>query len=97
MTITPDFIARHPNPHIRNFIELAKSPDAMAWPRTSIWAEYEQELRVAVDRVTALEATPETALADVQSRIQKKMDRQVRRWDLISGERTREWSSYDPR
>lgn len=92
-----EFIARHPNPRIRQFIDLARSPFAMTFPRTSIWTEYSQELLVAVDRVAALEATPEAALAAVQDRIQRRMDRLTRRWELVRGERLKEWRDYDPR
>lgn len=95
--VSPEFIARHPNPAIRTFIELARSPCAMTVPRTSIWTEYEQELRDAVDRNTALQSTAAETLGAVQTRIQRKMDRQSRRWDIVKGERTREWGNYDPR
>jgi multiple sugar transport system substrate-binding protein len=95
--LSPDFIARHPNPHIAIFIELARSPNARTVPRITIWNEYKEELLVAADQVTALLKTPEAALATVQQRSQWKLDRVLRRWDLVQAERQREWSEYDVR
>jgi ABC-type glycerol-3-phosphate transport system substrate-binding protein len=94
--VSPDFIPRHPNPAIGLFIELARSPAARTIPRLSIWREYDVELTVARERVLALHATPEVALAEVQSRMQWKLDRGMRRWDLIGTERMAEWRSDDP-
>jgi multiple sugar transport system substrate-binding protein len=52
----------HPNPYIKTFIELAKSPTRNYVPRLSVWGEYNDEMNVAIDRVTALSATPQQAL-----------------------------------
>lgn len=95
--VSPEFIARHPNPFITTFIESAKSPHAHYVPRLSTWQEYKDEMAVAVDRVLALEATPQEALDQVQQRMQWKFDRVLRRWDAVKEERTKEWSEYDPR
>jgi multiple sugar transport system substrate-binding protein len=89
--VSPDFVSRHSNPYVTVFMDLARSPNAMTTPRLSIWGEYGDELRVAIERVTALEAEPEAALADVQQRIQAKYDRVQRRWNLVKAERLKEW------
>lgn len=87
-----DFYARHPNPFIKVYLELARSPDVRVEPSISIWPAYGDELRFAADRVMALDATPEEALADVQKRMQPKLDRFLRRWDLVKEARFQEWS-----
>jgi ABC-type glycerol-3-phosphate transport system substrate-binding protein len=89
--ISPSFVANHPNPYIRLFIDLARSPNACTGPRTSIWTAYNEELRVAADRVLALQATPTEALQKVQRRVQPKFDRLWQRWDLVKEERLATW------
>jgi hypothetical protein len=41
------------------------------------------------------EETPKDALADVQERMQWKLDRVMRRWDAVGAERLAEWRAYD--
>ncbi len=94
--VSDDFIRNHPNPYIKMFIELAKSPNARFVPRLSAWGEYNDEMSVAANKVITLVATPQEALAEVQSRMQWRFDRIVRRWDAVKDERLKEWSSYDP-
>jgi ABC-type glycerol-3-phosphate transport system substrate-binding protein len=95
--VSDEFMRKHPNPYIKTFIDLAKSPDANYAPRMSVWAEYNDELNPAIDRVMALTATPQQALDVVQTRMQWKLDRVLRRWDAVKDERMKEWSNYDPR
>ena len=95
--VNPGFIEKHPNPYIKTFIDLAKSPQARTTPRMSIWTEYGDELGVAITRVMSLKATPEETLAQVQERVQWKFDRTLRRWDAVKDDRLKEWSEYDAR
>jgi len=95
--VSDGFIKNHPNPYIRTFIALANSPNAHRLPALSVWSEYNDEMNVAVDRVTALEATPQEALDAVQLRMQWKLDRVLRRWDAVKDQRNKEWSEYDAR
>ncbi len=94
---SPDFIARHPNPHIDVFMDLARSPQARYEPRLSVWNEYRDEMVVAAERIFSLRVPPEAALAHVDQRIQRRLDRVMRRWDLIREQRLQEWNHYDPR
>ena len=94
---SPAFLAGHPNPYLSTFIALAKSPQAKTVPRLSIWAEYGEEMGVAVNRVMSLQATPEEALQAVQDRVKHKLDRVLRRWDMVKEERLKEWRAYDAR
>ena len=87
----------HPNPYIKTFIELAKSPNARCVPRLTVWGEYNDELNVAADRVISLVATPPEELDQVQRRMQWRFDRVARRWDAVKDQRLKEWSAYDAR
>jgi ABC-type glycerol-3-phosphate transport system substrate-binding protein len=91
--LSPSFVTNHPNPRIRLFMDLARSPNARTVPRTAIWTAYGEELGVAADRVRSLQAAPAGALADAQARTQPKFDRLWQRWDLVKDERLGEWSS----
>jgi ABC-type glycerol-3-phosphate transport system substrate-binding protein len=95
--VSDGFIQNHPNRYIRTFIELANSPNAHYMPRLSVWTEYNDEMNVAVDQVTALTTTPQAALDLVQQRMQWRLDRVMRRWDAVEDERLKEWGSYDSR
>ena len=97
LKVSDEFMKSHPNPYIKTFIELAKSPDAQYAPRLSIWGEYNDEMNVAIDRIMALSATPQQALDAVQGRLQWKLDRVLKRWDAVKDDRLKEWSDYDPR
>jgi maltose-binding protein MalE len=93
--MSPQFLAGHPNPAIALFISLSRSPAARSVPRLSIWHEYDAELAVARERVLDLRQTPADALGEVQERMQWKLDRVLRRWDAVGGERLAEWRAYD--
>lgn len=93
--VSPGFLVNHPNPAVRFFIELSRSPAARSVPRLSIWHEYDNELSVARERVLALRETPAEALGQVQSRMQWRFDRVMRRWDAVGAKRIAEWRAYD--
>jgi len=75
---TPGWIERHPHPHLRVFIDLAKSKNAVPDPKLAVWDEYRNELSAAFDRAWLNEETPAAALQRVQKRMQPKLDRAVR-------------------
>ncbi len=85
------FLERHPNPYIEVFIDLANSPNNHTFPQTSIWTEYNIELNVAADRVFGGIATPEEALKYTDDRMQWKLDRELRRWEMTKDARLAEW------
>jgi ABC-type glycerol-3-phosphate transport system substrate-binding protein len=97
VNVSDEFYRRHPNPYIKTFMDLAKSPHAQYAPRLSVWGAYNDEMNVAIDRIMALSATPEQALDTVQSRMQWKLDRMLTRWDAVRDERLKEWSDHDAR
>lgn len=91
LAVSGTFYSQHPNPFIRVFADLARSPNARTAPRLTMWNEYDEELRAAYDRVFLGLATPEEALSEAQRRVQWKFDRMLRRWDLVSAKRLEEW------
>lgn len=93
--VSEAFYQQHPNPRIKTFVQLAQSPYARTLPPLSIWAEYSAEMQVAIDRVLSLAESPESALSKVQNRMQRKFDRNLRRWDAVRDERLQEWSTHD--
>ncbi len=93
--VSPEFLARHPNPHIREFIRLAGSPNAHSAPRLSIWREYSEEMRVAGGNALWQVAQPEAALAQVQQRVSWRWERARTRWDRVSEIRRKEWQKRD--
>lgn len=73
--VSPEFLANHPNPHIELFIELAKSPNAFYAPLMSAWYEYNDEITPAFDRVMFGQASPRSAVTQVQERVSGMWER----------------------
>jgi len=77
--ISKDFWAKNPNPYIRVYQKLAESPNAFTAPRIGPGQEYFDEATVVFDEVWLHRKTPAEALEDLQARMGKKWDREVRR------------------
>jgi ABC-type sugar transport system permease subunit/ABC-type glycerol-3-phosphate transport system substrate-binding protein len=75
--VSADFYARHQNPSIRLFQDLAWSPQAQHVPKMSVWHEYAAEIQNAFDRVWLIQATPAQAMKDLQVHMQKSWDREL--------------------
>lgn len=86
------FLQKHPNPHIRDFIELAKSPNARWVPQLTTWTEYAEDMGIAVNRIWSGKATAVEALDTVQQRQQPIFDRKLSRWQRLAPKLTVEWS-----
>jgi ABC-type glycerol-3-phosphate transport system substrate-binding protein len=82
---SPDFLQRHPNPHIGTFLELAKSPQARFVPPLTFWAMYENDMKQAFGKIWTGAAQPREALGEVQTRLQAEFERRAHRWDRVSG------------
>lgn len=91
--VSERFDAEHPNPNIRLFRELAESPNARAVPRIPIWAEYRDDLAVAIEQMWVQGRDPKEALAGVKARVQPKLDKANRRWNEVAAQREKEWSN----
>jgi len=74
MTASDSFFAAHANPNIRLFRELGLHENAFSTPKTPLWQEYNATLTQALDQVNLGTRTPAQALADVQRRMQPKLD-----------------------
>ncbi|NQT51079.1 extracellular solute-binding protein, partial [bacterium] len=78
-TVSDRFWEQHEHPYIKLFSDLAKGPSVATAPQTGALNRYQEELRVAFDRVRNLNATPQEALGAVRERVQQALDRELRR------------------
>ncbi|MGQ9730299.1 MAG: ABC transporter substrate-binding protein [Candidatus Zipacnadales bacterium] len=83
LDVSEAFLAEHPNPYIDVFINLAKSPNAFIPPEIPLWQEYQAELSTAFDQIWLAERTPEEALRAVEERMQRKLERDLRRYERM--------------
>ncbi|MEK7764834.1 MAG: ABC transporter substrate-binding protein, partial [bacterium] len=77
--VSDAFLRAHPHPQIRLFIDLARHPLTFSLPQLTFWQEYTEELNVAFQRTYLMQATPEEALGAVARKMQKRLDRELRR------------------
>lgn len=77
--VSPEFLAKHPNPYIKLFIDLSYSANAATTPKLGIWPEYLSEINAAFDNIMLLQKTPQQAMDDVQNRMQPKLDTYLKR------------------
>jgi multiple sugar transport system substrate-binding protein len=70
----PGFIERHPHPHLKVFIDLAKSPKCVPPPKLAVWDEYQKEMTNVFELVWLNKMTAEQALNAAQNRLQPKLD-----------------------
>jgi len=89
--VSPEFLKTHPNPYIKIFIDLAKSPNAKTLPSVTTWTQLKSDLIWAVGEVMRVMTTPQDALMYVQKHQQKALDRRNELWGRIQNERLKEW------
>ena len=89
---TPGFLTNHPNPYIQVFADLAKSPNATAFPRLTTWTQYSNDLVNAVTRIQSGNTSAQEALRDVNQRQQEVFDRVLTRWERLSPKLEKEWN-----
>ncbi|RYG26808.1 ABC transporter substrate-binding protein [bacterium] len=80
--VSPEFIAQHPNPHIRLFMDLAYSKNAHGVPMVGIWTQYVDEINAAFDSLMIMQKTPQQAMDDLAARMQPKLDVYTKRLRL---------------
>jgi len=73
--VSPDFVARHPNPNIKLFMDLGSSPNAYCLPDLLIFYEYSDEITPAIDKIMNGLDTPEHLVKHVQNQVSKKWAR----------------------
>lgn len=88
-----DMIARHPNPNIKVFLDLARSSAVHVAPRTAVWYQYNDEMNVAAQRIFDGTMTVEEALRKAQDRVQWRLDRLARRWEVVKDARVEAWAA----
>jgi len=89
---SPEFLKNHPNPHIQDYIDLAKSPNARLGMRMSTATEYNNDMRNAVGKIWAGKQSAADALNEVQQDQQKTLDKREVRWSRLAEKLTEEWS-----
>jgi ABC-type glycerol-3-phosphate transport system substrate-binding protein len=76
--VSAEFWEKHPHPYITLFRDLAESPHVAYAPKTGVLREYQREMANAFDTVRNLRAEPAEALAEVRTRMQRSLDRELR-------------------
>jgi len=69
--VSEEFLANHPNPYIRVFDALARSPRAVGRERTGFLNQIQAEVSNAVDQMDLGQKTPQEALDDAQRRLEE--------------------------
>lgn len=77
--VSADFLARHPNPNIRLFMDLAYSKNAHGVPMMGLWMQYMDEINAAFDTLMIMQKTPQQAMDDLAARMQPKLDDYTKR------------------
>jgi ABC-type glycerol-3-phosphate transport system substrate-binding protein len=67
--VSDHFFKTHPNPYIRLFDQLARSPKAFAPPKIGIWPQISAEMTVAFQEVNSGQKKPKQALDDAEARL----------------------------
>lgn len=74
-----EFWAKHDNPFIHLFDDMAYNSSCFSTPKVGIWPEFEAEIGNAIDEVSLLRKSPEDALKDIEARMQPKLDQYLNR------------------
>ena len=88
-----EFYQKHPDPNIREYVELAKSPNAHFLPQLTTWNMYSNDMNQAFDRIWAGKASAREALDEVQRHEQPVFDGSERKWNRFSAKLMAEWSN----
>jgi len=89
---SPDFLRNHPNPNIKEYIDLAKSPNAHIGMRMATAVEYTSDMRNAVGKIWSGKESAVDALNEVEARQQLALDRQLVNWNRLADKLDKEWS-----
>ena len=76
--VQKSFIAAHPNPYIKVFIELAESR-VFRDPPLDLWSELQDHLSDSFERIWLLQTQAADELQTLQKTMQPKLDRELRR------------------
>ncbi len=74
-SVSPEFLATHPNRGVKVHYDLFNSSRAFLAPRTRVWQQFKDEFDSAVQRVWRLEAPAAEIMGPLQARAQGFIDR----------------------
>lgn len=89
--VSPEFLAAHPHPYLRTFIELAKSPNVHPVLSLPTLAQFSNDLTTYMNLLLLGRMSPDEARAALQERQQGAFDRKAARWDRVREKRLAEW------
>ncbi len=75
VNVSDEFMDHHPNPYIRVFEDLARSPNAQGVYKVPINGVMGEEITTLIQQIVMLQIDPATGLAAAQERLQEKLDR----------------------
>jgi ABC-type glycerol-3-phosphate transport system substrate-binding protein len=78
-----DFWRKNQNPFLKVFRGLADSPCAFTAPRMGVFAEYFDEANSAFDQAWLHQKPPQQVLSDLQERMRKVWEREMRRMQRL--------------
>src|SRR5207249_2333196 len=81
--VTPEFWKKNSNPHLDIFRKLADSPGAFTAPRMELVEEFMDEGMATFDVVWHQEKTPEEALKQLQERMDKQWQKELKRFKRL--------------
>lgn len=67
--VSSGFYSKHPNPYVKLFADLPKSPNVISPPKIGIWPEYQAEMTAAFEQVALGKKSAKEALDYVQNRV----------------------------
>lgn len=82
--VSPEFIAKHPNPFIQVFQDAANGKNTISTPKTPIWPQWSEEIGAATQAINNGTKTPKQALQYVEEKMQPHLDK-VRRREVVLG------------
>jgi multiple sugar transport system substrate-binding protein len=66
---SPRFLSNHPNPYIKTFIDLAKSPNAQYFPTIKEVQRYKREIKNSYDKLLRMEGSAEEILNELEEKM----------------------------
>jgi ABC-type glycerol-3-phosphate transport system substrate-binding protein len=90
---SPGFLENHPNPHIGEFLALARGENARFFPQLTVWNQLQNEMNQAFDRVWTGREEAAPSLRQAQERVADAFAHRQRRWAHREPFLRKEWSN----
>ncbi len=91
--VSPEFLAAHPHPYLRTFIDLANSPNVRPVLSLPTVTQFSNDLATYINLVLLGRLGPDEARAALQARQQKALDQSTARWNRVKAQRLAEWKA----